>query len=68
VIAIKYHGKKKKMKNKNGWSLMLGNAFKQVRPKISAIGFCLGQTLILGMPHSLAITLHFYVVMCAPRR
>jgi hypothetical protein len=28
VIAIEYHKKKMKMKNKNGWFLMLGDALK----------------------------------------
>jgi len=40
----------------------------QAHPKISAIGLCFGQTLILRMPHYLAITLHFCLVMCAPSR
>jgi hypothetical protein len=28
VITIEYHEKRMKVKNKNGWSLMLGNALK----------------------------------------
>jgi len=54
-----------KMKNKNGWFLMLSNALKASLSQNKCHWTLIWANTYLRMPHYLAITLHFCLVMCA---